>query len=81
MILGGRYEVLRTLGEGASGVVYLARELPDGRPVALKILKHSASPRPPAAAPSAAWIAPPRVSAGSGWSLPRARGEARGEPN
>lgn len=39
----GRYEVLRELGAGATGVVYLARDPVLGRAVAIKLLAHSLS--------------------------------------
>ena len=37
-VLGGRYEILRRLGEGGMGVVYEARQIDTGRRAALKII-------------------------------------------
>jgi serine/threonine-protein kinase len=37
-VLGGRYEILRRLGEGGMGVVYEARQIDTGRRSALKII-------------------------------------------
>ena len=37
--LAGKYDVVRLLGRGGMGSVYLARDLRGGRPVAIKILK------------------------------------------
>jgi serine/threonine protein kinase/tetratricopeptide (TPR) repeat protein len=42
--LGDRYEVLRQLGEGAHGVVYLARDLRHDRRVAVKVLRAEDAP-------------------------------------
>ncbi|MHB0970734.1 MAG: serine/threonine-protein kinase [Thermoanaerobaculia bacterium] len=42
-ILYGRYEALRILGRGAMAVVYLARDLEDGRIVALKAINAKAA--------------------------------------
>jgi tRNA A-37 threonylcarbamoyl transferase component Bud32 len=39
MLLGGRYAIERELGRGASAFVYLARDLKDERPVAVKVLR------------------------------------------
>jgi TOMM system kinase/cyclase fusion protein len=36
----GRYEVLSSLGEGGFGVVYKARQISTGQPVAIKIMRH-----------------------------------------
>src|SRR5690606_25831514 len=38
--VGGRYELLRVLGEGAMGTVYLARHTALGKEVAVKLIKH-----------------------------------------
>ena len=38
-VIGGRYQVLETVGHGGQSVVYRARDLRDGDEVALKILK------------------------------------------
>lgn len=40
--LSDRYRVEREIGKGGAAVVYLAEDLRDGRPVALKILKRAA---------------------------------------
>ena len=36
-----RYEIVRTLGEGATGVVYAAYDREREAPVALKVLRHA----------------------------------------
>lgn len=41
--LGGRYQIARTIGEGESGTVYLARDLQQARDVAIKVLKSEIS--------------------------------------
>jgi serine/threonine-protein kinase len=38
LVLAGRYEIDSVLGDGASGVVYLAAERPGGRRVAVKVI-------------------------------------------
>src|SRR5688500_11085716 len=38
-IFAGRYEIERVLGEGATAVVYLARDTQGGRAVAIKLLR------------------------------------------
>lgn len=42
-LIAGRYHVVRRLGEGAMGVIYLATQEPLGRPVALKVLQQAVS--------------------------------------
>jgi serine/threonine-protein kinase len=37
--LGDRFQIVRTIGEGESGTVYLARDLQQARDVAIKVLK------------------------------------------
>ena len=37
--LGDRYQIARTIGEGESGTVYLARDIHNARDVAIKVLK------------------------------------------
>jgi serine/threonine protein kinase len=39
-----RYEILEAVGEGATAVVYRARDRPLDRPVAVKVLKETAGP-------------------------------------
>ena len=38
-ILAGKYQLIRTLGRGASCKVKLANELETGKPVAIKVMK------------------------------------------
>lgn len=45
----GRYQVIRPLGRGGMGVVYLARDPTLDRPVAIKLLKDASGPDPTAA--------------------------------
>jgi serine/threonine protein kinase len=40
-ILAGKYELIRTIGSGASCKVKLAKEIESGRNVAIKIIKDS----------------------------------------
>ncbi len=44
-VVGGRYELLRTLGEGAMGTVYLAKHTALDREVAVKLIKHDVRAR------------------------------------
>ena len=43
-LVGGRYEILRTLGQGAFGHTFLARDRQDDRTVALKVLDTRSKP-------------------------------------
>ena len=38
-VFNGEYEILKSLGEGNTSKVYLARSMKDGRQVALKLLR------------------------------------------
>lgn len=49
-VLGGRYRVLRPLGEGGSAEVYLAEQLSLQRKVALKVITRKGPPQPEAQA-------------------------------